>query len=122
MLNKNFPFWFALNFRRYNDRKAALPVDQHELLALVAPRPLYVASAAEDLHADPRGEFLAAKFAEPVYALYGKQGLGVPDQPPIDHPVGDTLGYHVRTGPHDITAYDWAQYLDFADHHLKVKK
>lgn len=119
MLNKNFPFWFARNFRAYNDRESALPVDQHELLALVAPRPLYVASAAEDLHADPRGEFLAAHFAEPVYALFGKKGLGVATPPPVDHPVGDTVAYHVRTGKHDILPYDWAQYLNFADRHLK---
>ncbi len=119
MLNRSFPFWFARNFRAYDDREAALPVDHHELLALVAPRPLYVASAAEDLHADPKGEFLAAKFAEPVYALFGKKGLGVAAQPPIDQPVGDTIAYHVRTGKHDITAYDWAQYLNFADRHLQ---
>ena len=119
MLNQNFPFWFALNFRAYNGREAALPVDQHQLLALVAPRPLYVASASLDLHADPKGEFLAAKFAEPVYALYGQPGLGVTDQPPVDHPVGATVGYHLRTGKHDITAYDWEQYLAFTDRHLR---
>lgn len=119
MLNQNFPFWFALNFRAYNGREAALPVDQHQLLALVAPRPLYVASASLDLHADPRGEFLAAQFAEPVYALYGQPGLGVAHQPPVDHPVGATVGYHLRTGKHDITAYDWEQYLAFADRHLR---
>lgn len=121
IINKAFPFWFSREFRKYNDKEAALPVDQHELLALVAPRPLYVASASEDLHADPKGEFLAAKFAEPVYALYDKKGLGVAEQPAIDHPVGDNIGYHVRTGKHDILAYDWAQYLDFADRHLKSK-
>ena len=119
MLNQNFPHWFALNFRRYNQHEAALPVDQHQLLALIAPRPLYVASASLDLHADPKGEFLAAKFAEPVYALYGKPGLGVADQPPENRPVGDTIGYHLRTGKHDINAYDWEQYLAFADRHLK---
>jgi hypothetical protein len=119
MLNQNFPHWFALNFRRYNNQEAALRIDQHQLLALIAPRPLYVASASQDLHADPKGEFLAAKFAEPVYALYGKLGLGVDEQPTVDHPVGDTVGYHLRTGKHDITAYDWEQYLAFADRHLK---
>ena len=121
MLNTNFPHWFALNFRRYNGREADLAVDQHQLLALIAPRPLYVASASQDLHADPKGEFLAAKFAEPVYALFGKQGLGVAEQPAPDHPVGDTIGYHVRTGAHNILAYDWDQYLNFADRHLRKK-
>lgn len=113
--------WYALNYRRYNDNEAALPVDQHELLALIAPRPLYVASAEQDRGADPRGEFLSAKHAGPVYELHGKRGVGVDDMPPVDHPVGDSIGYHVRTGGHDITAYDWAQYLDFADRHLKRK-
>ncbi len=118
MLNKNFPFWFALNFRKYDDKEAELPLDQHELLALIAPRPLYVASAAADLHADPKGEFLAALYAEPVYALYGKKGLGVTEPPAVDHPVGDTIGYHRRTGKHDVLLYDWEQYLNFADRHF----
>jgi hypothetical protein len=121
LINQNFPPWFALNFRKYNKKEADLPIDQHELLALVAPRPLYVASAEDDLHADPKGEFLAAKFAGPVYALYGKKGLGVDAPPAVNRPVGETIGYHVRTGIHDITDYDWAQYLNFADRHLKRK-
>ncbi len=111
--------WYALNYRRYNDNETALPVDQHELLALIAPRPLYVASAVEDRGADPRGEFLAVKHAGPVYRLFGLTGVGVEDLPSVDRPVGGTIGYHVRTGGHDITAYDWAQFLDFADRHLK---
>ncbi|MDO8543086.1 MAG: acetylxylan esterase [Opitutaceae bacterium] len=115
-INVSFPHWFAKNFRRYNAHEEALPVDQHELIALAAPRPLHVASAEGDPWADPRGEFLGAKHAEPVYALFGKKGLGVADMPRVDFPVlGDGLAYHIRTGPHAITAYDWAQYLDFAD-------
>jgi hypothetical protein len=112
--------WYALNYRKYNDNEAALPVDQHELLALIAPRPLYVASAVEDRGADPKGEFLSVAAAQPVYRLHGKRGLGVAEMPPVDQPVhGDALAYHIRTGKHDITAYDWEQYLDFANRYLK---
>jgi hypothetical protein len=119
-INTSFPFWFAKAFRAYNGREPALPVDQHELLALIAPRPLHVASAEEDRWADPRGEFLAVKNAEPVYRLFGRKGLGVDDWPPVDQPVlGDALAYHCRTGTHGITPYDWAQYLDFADRTMK---
>ena len=117
-ITRVFPHWFAPRFRDYAGRESALPVDQHLLLALVAPRPLYVASATDDLWADPRGEFLAAKAAEPVYRLLRRGGLGVDDQPSPDRPVGDTIGYHLRHGPHALTAYDWEQYLAFADRHL----
>ncbi|OQW97858.1 MAG: hypothetical protein BWK77_00725 [Verrucomicrobia bacterium A1] len=112
------PYWYCGRYRDYAMRESDLPVDAHLLIALAAPRPVYVASATEDLWADPRGEFLAASNAEPVYRLFGLAGLGTDTMPPPDRSVGGSVGYHVRTGVHDVTAFDWEQYLAFADRHI----
>jgi hypothetical protein len=114
-LNTAFPHWFCANYHRYTGHEPLLPMDSHMLLALIAPRPLYVASAEEDRGSDPRGEFLAAVNAGPVYALLGKRGIGTDQMPGLHQPVGDTVAYHIRAGKHDVTAYDWDRYLDFAD-------
>ena len=109
-INTGFPHWFAGNFRAYNDREEALPVDQHQLVALVAPRAVAIGSASQDAWADPVGERLALELAEPMFALFGAPPLAAPPTTP-----GRRLNYHLREGEHDILLADWQEYLRFAE-------
>jgi len=118
-INTSFPHWFASRFHDYNDNEGALPVDQHMLMALMAPRPLYVASAEEDDWADQRGEYLSLYYGSSAYKLYEKNIALDFKMPGVDQPVSSgCLGYHIRRGKHDVTQYDWEQYLAFADRHM----
>jgi len=111
-----FPYWFCENYRNYANNTQALPVDQHELIALIAPRPVYVCSATEDTWSDPHNEFLGCVHAEAVYNLFDLQGISTSQMPPPETPLQTgTIAYHLRTGRHDLTTYDWNQFLNFAD-------
>jgi hypothetical protein len=121
-LNIAFPYWFCANYHRFTGRTDQLPIDGHLLLALIAPRPLFVASAHEDPFSDPEGEFLSAKAASSVYALFGKQGVPPDARYEINHPVGKDLRYYVRPGGHDVLLEDWQQYIQFADEHSRTNQ
>lgn len=118
-INRVFPHWFCQNYKRYNNRENDLPIDQHMLAGLIAPRLLYIASATADATSDPQSEFLTAVNAAPVYHLFGLNGLESGIMPPPDEPLlKGQIGYHLRAGIHDLTEYDWDRFMDFADLHL----
>jgi hypothetical protein len=117
-INSVNPHWFCDNFKQFNDREETLPIDQHELLGLIAPRPVYVGSAQLDLAADPMGEFLCAKYASCVYQLLGSTGLPNHTLPAVGTSIYGGIGYHIRKGRHGITFEDWTHYLAFADFHF----
>lgn len=122
MLNTRFPYWFCTNFKQYNGRDADLPFDQNEVLALIAPRPLYIASAILDENADPQGEFLGALAVTPVYRFLGSTGLPTTEWPPVNQRVLGRVSYHVRSGVHSVTDFDWEQYLRFADAYVNRQR
>ena len=121
-INTSFPHWFADNYKKYNDNEAALPVDQHMLIALIAPRPVYTTNATKDLWADPTGSYLALIHAKKVYDLYGKNTSLPPTAPPANSPiVTSIIGYHNREGIHDLTIYDWKNFIRFANFHARTR-
>lgn len=120
LINRNFPHWFCENYKAYNGREEKMPWDQHELIAMIAPRPVYVASASEDDWADPVGEYFSLVGATSVYNLFGFEGITDRKVPGIEQPiVVGRMGHHIRRGEHNVRLYDWQQFVSFADRFLK---
>ncbi len=115
-----FPYWLCRNAWKFVNQEDDLPVDQHMLLACIAPRPVYVYSGVEDTWADPRGEYLSAYYAGQVYRLLGKKGLSSESSPPVGQAIIESdVGYHIRPGGHSVERYDWERFLEFADYHFR---
>jgi dienelactone hydrolase len=119
VINKAFPHWFCENFKAFNEEPARLPFDQHELIALCAPRPVLVSNATEDVWANPAGQFEMLKAADPVYRLISGEGLEAAAMPEPNKLVASRLGYFIRPGKHEMATIDWAAFLDYADRWLK---
>ena len=118
IITRSFPYWFCNNYRMWCNRDAEMPFDQHQFLALMAPRLVAVASASEDAWAGPQGEFESCRLASGAWEACGAKGLVADAFPPPDTPLQDgSISYHVRTGKHNLTPYDWTVYMDFADRH-----
>ncbi len=116
-INDVFPHWFCDEFKKFNEKEQYLPVDQHMLIAMVAPRPVLICSATDDQWADPEGEFLALKAASPVYELLTGKGVPSAKMPEINRLTEGLAAYHIRPGKHGIGEKDWAVFMDFADAH-----
>lgn len=121
VINKNFPHWFNAEYKKFNDAPEKLPFDQHELVALMAPRPVLLSNAAGDKWANPTQQFEVLKAAEPVYRLLNAGGCDASEMPPEGKLVSSKLGYYIRPGPHSMTSGDWMVFLDFADQHLRPR-
>ena len=115
---RNFPYWFCGNYVRQVNAENDWNVDQHQFIALLAPRLVCIASATEDVWAGPEGEYYGGILASPAWRLYGKKGLVSNGFPPPEKPLQEgCISYHLRTGKHNLTSYDWGVFMDFADRH-----
>ena len=117
-INDHFPHWFNRQFKQFNEQPQKLPFDQHELIALVAPRPVLLSNASEDSWANPDGQFEMLKAAAPVYELLGKSGLSAAVRPRVGELLNSPLGFYIRPGKHSMTREDWKIFLDFADRQM----
>jgi pimeloyl-ACP methyl ester carboxylesterase len=115
-INTSFPHWFCLNYKKYADNENSMPVDMHMLLALIAPRALYVACAGDDLWGDPKGSYLALRHSLPVFRLLNT-GSDLPEtMPALNQQVkSGKVGFHIRDGGHNLLLKDWNWFMDFAD-------
>ena len=112
----NVSDWFCEKFREYNDMEHLLPVDQHMLLALIAPRFLYITCSILDEWADPDAELRAARLASEAFELYGVRGLVAPEAPVLDQTYHDGhIAYHVKQGDHSQTEFDWENIMNYFD-------
>ncbi len=119
-ISTSFPHWFCSNYRSYGNNEDAMPVDMHMLLALTAPRALYVDCAAEDLWGDPRGSYLSLYSAVPAFNLSGTNCTIPENMPPLNKQIiGGKVGFHIRDGGHNMLLSDWNRFMDFADIALK---
>jgi hypothetical protein len=118
-INTSFPHWFCENFKHFNEAPDRLPFDQHDLIALCAPRPVLVSAATLDLWANPDGQFAMLRAADPVYKLVAGDGLGSGEIPEPSHLLPSRLGYFLRPGKHEMNEPDWMAWLDYADQWLK---
>jgi hypothetical protein len=114
-----YPYQFAANYAKYANDPGQLAVDTHCLVALMAPRPVLLQTGNTDGWSDPKGEFLAAVAARPVFELLGKKGPETDEFPLAGKFVGDTLGYYMHAGGHGTVPSDWDVYLKFMTTHLK---
>lgn len=117
-INTAFPHWFNDNYLAYNDKEDTATFDQHELIALIAPRPVLITSASEDLWADPKGEFLSGVGAESVYRLLGTNGIATTEPPTAGEAIHSRIGYRMRSGPHDMLLEDWQACMEQARRHV----
>ena len=117
-----YAYQFAGNYQSYGDRVDQLPIDGHMLISLIAPRPLLLQTGDTDYWSDPKGEYLAAVAASPVYRLLGTEGLTASEYPAAGHPVLSTLGYYMHAGRHGILPQDWPVFLAFLQKHLTPRR
>ena len=119
-INTAFPHWFCTNYRKFNNNEDALPLDMHMLLALTAPRALYIDCASDDLWGDPKGSYLALYNALPAYRLFGIKSTIPESVPPLNQQlISGKVAFHIRDGVHNLKLQDWNFFMDFADKVLK---